>query len=385
MGLSTDLIVYPVHVLPSYWKSLNRGEYFCYIDFTKPGNPLYKILERKSEYKGEVAVSDAILLYVLRVIDLDRSLIFYRDMLRFNPFSYDPEQGTARLFTPDGGILFLTTDPELDVAALLEQEGDGGSEETAASLLPAEDIETEGVPSGTEEEPADLMETRGSETETSPSYEIREVEQGEGLHFPGEDLLVSQERLAAFGIPDLLLEETPGVEQVLKMHDPDGYEVSLHESLRLTDEEVIDLYNKGPDLLEVAVMGLEEDLDLTTPEGESLRQLILQIVDFDLEMMQRIKWAMAENGRAYTIPLYDPDEWAESLSYSNRPVHVEVQMFRLLREHILHQLEAVPEAMNHHLVSEQGSVEVRTMLQVVAETSREQIQTILNTRHQYGK
>ncbi|MFD1434168.1 hypothetical protein ACFQ5F_04415 [Kroppenstedtia eburnea] len=330
-------------------------------------------------------MSDALLLYVLRVIDLDRSLTFYRDMLRFNPVSYDPEQRTARLFTPDGGILFLTTDPDLDVAALLRQEEAGGPGETPAPMASAEDEEV--PPPEREEEPVDPMVSQESEPESSsPFHEILEVDKEEGLHFPGEDLMVAQERLAAFGIPDLLLEETPGVEQVLKMEDPDGYRVCLHESLRLTDEEVIALYHKGPDLLEGAILGLEEeDLDLKTPEGESLRQLILQIVDFDLEMMQRVKWAMAENGRSYTIPLYPPEEWAQALQYDSRSVQVEVQLFRLLREHILHQVEAVPEAMDHHLVSEQGSVEVRTMLQVVAETAREQIQTILNVRHQYGK
>lgn len=338
-------------------------------------------------------MSDALLLYVLRVIDLDRSLTFYRDMLRFNPVSYDPEQRTARLLTPDGVTLFLTADPELDVAALLRREGavkpgetpvppeEEGETESPVAPPPKRELETGG------EEPVDLRVTPGSEPESSPPfYEIREVDKEGALHFPGEDLLVSQERLAAFGIPDLLLEETPGVEQVLKMQDPDGYRVFLHESLRLPDEEVIALYRKGPDLLEGAILGLEEEeLDLKTPGGESLRQLVLQIVDFDLEMMQRVKWAMAENGRSYTIPLYQPDEWAHALRYDSRSVQVEVHLFRLLREHILHQVEAVPEAMDHHLVSEQGSVEVRTMLQVVAETAREQIQTILNTRHHYGK
>ena len=58
------------------------------------------------------------------------------------------------------------------------------------------------------------------------------------------------------------------MEQVLKMQDPDGYRVFLHESLRLPDEEVIALYRKGPDLLEGAILGLEEEeLDLKTPGG----------------------------------------------------------------------------------------------------------------------
>ena len=62
-------------------------------------------------------------MYVLRVIDMDRSVTFYRDMLRLISLSYDPEQRTARLLTPDGVTLFLTADPELDVAALLRREG----------------------------------------------------------------------------------------------------------------------------------------------------------------------------------------------------------------------------------------------------------------------
>lgn len=341
-------------------------------------------------------MSDILLLYVLRVNDLDRALTFYRDMLRFRPNSYDPEQQTAQLMTPDGGTLFLTSDPDLDVAALFVPEETGKEEEERFASDPLKKrLETEtAAPSDVRgEEIPDLVGVKvfeapksSGEREPAPSPEIREVDKGESLHFPGEDLLVCQERLSGFGIPDLLLEEYPGVEQVLKIQDPEGYQVHLHESLRLPDEEVIALYRKGPDLLDGAILGLEdEDLDLKTSEGETLRQLILQIIDFDLEMMQRVKWALAENGRSYTIPLYHPDEWAENLHYANRTVHVEVSLFRLLREHILNQVEAIPKALDHHLVSEQGSVEVRTMMQVTVETIREQIQTILETRSLHGK
>lgn len=338
-------------------------------------------------------MSEILLLYVLRVVDLDRALTFYRDMLRFRPICYDPEQGTARLMTPDGGKLLLTSNPDLDVAALFASEETTGKEEEegfasgplkggweTGTAAPSPEVAVEEIP--------DLFETpepTGERKQASPP-EIREVDKEEILHFPGEDLLVCQERLTAFGIQDLLLEEYPGVEQVLKMRDPEGYQVHLHESLRLPDDEVISLYRKGPDLLDGAILGLEEeDLDLKTPEGETLRQLILQIIDFDLEMMQRMKWALAENGRSYTIPLYHPEEWAENLHYATRTVHVEVSLFRLLREHILNQVEVIPEALDHHLVSEQGSVEVRTMMQVTMETIREQIQTILETRSLHGK
>ncbi|SMO84461.1 hypothetical protein [Melghirimyces algeriensis] len=285
---------------------------------------------------------------VLRVTNLNQSFAFYRE-LGFDSDWEDLVRKVVCMSTPVGDLL-LVADPDLDVKLFL-----------------------------------DTLDRRQQDSIPENSYypfEVREVRKEEVLRFPKENLLLLQKRLAHWGVSDLLLEETPAVEQVLNMRDPDGYRVALYESLRLPDEEIIDLYRKGPDLLEGAILGLEdEELDLETEEGDTIRQILLQIVDFDLEMMQRMKWALAENGRSYTITLYNPEDWMEKLEYASRPVHTEIHMFRLLREHFLNQLEIIPGAMDHYLVSEQGKVEVRTMMQVTAETAWEQIQILMSTRH----
>ncbi|MDR6226136.1 hypothetical protein [Desmospora profundinema] len=373
-------------------------------------------------------MSDSFLISVIRVADFHTSLTFYRDKLGFRVDWMDPDIQTAQLTGTGQELLVLTANPELDVRSLYpaDQVVDGELEESATDPTsgadskepvpaepgsvseteesaetgpaaegekavdpvnveaPAEQTDQQGTPG--EEWTGDPLVEEVEESSPAARWHFREVEPEGTLSFYGENLVLFQEHLSVLAVPDLLLEESPGVEQVLTFKDPDGYRIAFHESLRLSDEELLELYRKGPDLLEGAILGLtEEDLDLPVEEGVTIRQLVLQMVDFDLEMMQRMKWALAESGRSYPIPLYDTEEWAEALAYDRRPTHVELSMYRLLRDHILTMCESVEGALDRHLVSEQGIVEVRTMMQVVAETSREQIQSILDTRHQYDK
>lgn len=355
-------------------------------------------------------MSDSFLIRVIRVADLRTSLTFYRDKLGFTVDWMDPDIRTAQLTAPAGEVMVVTADPELDVPGLYpaEQVADNPegineeatvAEDQAEEPIPAQDqaVETEEAVDRPEssdpnwEDPPLVEEVENVEEESVPApeavrWQFREVEAGGRLSFVGENLIRFQEHLSVMAVPDLLLEESPGVEQILTLKDPDGYEIAFQENLRLADDALLELYRKGPDLLEGALLGLtEEDLDLTVEDEVTIRQLVLQIVDFDLEMMQRIKWALAESGRSYPIPLYEPEIWAEALAYRRRPTHVELSMFRLLREHVLLLCETLEGALDHHLVSEQGTVEVRTMMQVVAEMSREQIQSILDARHRHGK
>ncbi|OYD06166.1 DinB family protein [Paludifilum halophilum] len=348
-------------------------------------------------------------LHVIRVADLNTSVTFYRDKLGFSMQWYDSGWRTASFIAPGEIEILLTGDPELDISALFPESihpetpsEDPGMKPLVEEVAPREaplqrtdqpldgdeqewgNTDAEELPKGEPEADATAEE---EVADPGFSREIKELTTEEPLRLPGEDLFVYQERLIALGVPDMLLEENPGVEQVLSVTDPDGYKLAFHESLRLSDEEVFDLYRKGPDLLDGAVLGLtDEDLDLSPEEGEwSIRQTVLHIVDFDLEMTERIKWALAEPGRSYNIPLFDPDEWAETFDYARRPVQGELAMFRLLRDHILRLCENVPDAMDRSLVSERGTVEVRTMMQVVGETTRELVQGIMETRGLYGK
>ncbi|PTM59879.1 hypothetical protein [Desmospora activa] len=364
-------------------------------------------------------MSDQLLISVIRVADFDTSLIFYRDKLGFRVDWIDVEIRTAQLVGPKEELLVLTDDPELNVLDLYPAEQVAAAVEDPAiamvTSVPPEQVADvqaiSGDGEGTMQPPAEwpkeeleeneegwtgkplVEEVEGEEerekekkVEAEARWQFREVESGGTLSFQGENLLMFQEHLSVLAVPDLLLEESPGVDQVLTLSDPDGYRVAFYEDLRMSESELIDLYRKGPDLLEGAMLGLtEEDLDLPVDEEMTIRQVVLQIIDFDMEMMQRIKWALAESGRSYPIPLYDADEWVETLAYQHRPVHVELSMHRLIRDHVLTLCERVENALERHLVSEQGTVEVRTMMQVVAEASREQIQSILETRHQHGK
>ncbi|SDX03880.1 hypothetical protein SAMN05444487_10956 [Marininema mesophilum] len=366
---------------------------------------------------------------LLRVNDFHTSLLFYRDKIGFTMERYDVERETV-LFSTPGDRLIVTANRELDVEAFVNENRPqpfGGSFQEDQEETRSEEVElfqqtppdehnkgetqseeaTPEVESEPKEEQAETetqlekeldekMYTEdliGEITEDSPngpaeeatisekSPQIEEVSRGERMVFPGENLLFHQERLTHLGVIDLYLEEYPGVEQLLILKDPDGYEIAFCEDRRLDQEELFSLYEKGVDLLDGVIIGMtEEELDRVTREGTTIRHTILQLVDFDMEMAQRIKWALAEPGRSYPLPLYEVEEWAQALDYASRPIHGEVAMLRLLREHILTLCDRIPDALTRHLVSEHGKVEVRTMMQVAAETAREQVQSILDTR-----
>lgn len=339
-------------------------------------------------------------LHVLRVDNLNASILFYRDKLGFTMGWFDPDQSAAGLMAPGEVELYLTSNPDLDISSLFPEGEENPDPVPAKNLDDIEDAltafyqekpeEWHGTdePKGEEEHPSSPEEEEQStqpeeQQETPvPSRTVVEQSKEEPLDLPGHDLYNYQERLVGFGVADMLLEVSPGVEQVLTVHDPDGYQLAFHESLQLSDEEVLELYRKGPDLLEGTIMGLtEEDLD-QVPEGEewTIRQIVLHMVDFDLEMMHRIKWALADPGRSYPIPLFEPAEWAETFNYQNRSIQGELAMFRLLREHILLLCSGLSDALDRSVVSEKGKVEVRTMMQVVGETAQEQVQQILDAR-----
>ncbi|SFS64622.1 hypothetical protein [Marininema halotolerans] len=358
-------------------------------------------------------------LKLLRVNNFHTSLLFYRDKIGFTVERCDLERETV-LFTTTGDRLLVTANPELNVEAFInepppqpfsapyhEEETPSFDEEAVESKAHVDEAESKEVEAmdqpleEVDQQENDLEEEVYAEDligeiaeDDSPesiapeeesfsanTLRIEEISQGERLMFPGENLLFHQERLTHLGLVDLLLEEYPGVEQLLILKDPDGYEIAFCEDRRLNQEELFSLYEKGVDLLEGAIIGMtEEELDMVTREGTTIRHTILQLVDFDMEMAQRIKWALAESGRSYPLPLYEAEEWAETLDYASRPIHVEVSLLRMLRDHILTLCERIPDSLTKHLVSEHGTVEVRTMMQVAAETSREQIQSILDIR-----
>ncbi|MGE5589589.1 MAG: DinB family protein [Bacillota bacterium] len=274
----------------------------------------------------------------LRVSDVEASTAFYRDTLGWTVEWLRPELRMAQLREPLGLTAILTAEPHPEVQDWMDVAFD-------------------------------------------------EPQPGQRVYLGGDRLPELREELARRGVAGVVWQENPGYGRTLIVPDPDGYLIGLWEELSMPDSDILTHYRQGPDLLESALAGLSEsDLDLVRAPGKwSIRQTVLHLVDSDLTTMNRIKFALAEPGRVYRPNPYAPDKWAESTDYGHRPIHTEVALFRLVREHVLGLCQHLPGAMDRFVEQEDGKPQVRDMLKMVAWHVRGHIDQIQETRRVHGR
>lgn len=271
---------------------------------------------------------------VLRVKDLESSINFYNQNFRWFLEWEDREKGLVQLRMPSGGATILTNAFNIDVK-------------------PFTDVA--------------FVEPKSGQRFYLMGEKVDELKKG------------FDERL----INNFELEVDPGFGQLIMLADPDGYIVSHWEELYMPDNEIISLYKSGPGSLEKSVEGLsEEQLNLVRAEGKwSIRQTALHLIDSDLTMFHRIKFALAESGREYRQNPYDPNQWELGTEYSKRTVHTEVSLFRLLREHVINLIEHLPHALDRTIKTEdQGELTVRKMIKMVAGHAKGHFEQIEETR-----
>ncbi|MFZ5817197.1 MAG: DinB family protein [Bacillota bacterium] len=272
----------------------------------------------------------------LRVRDLAASLRFYRDLLGWSVVEEDPAREVALIQLPSGTILLLTSSSSLD---------------------------------------------------TSPwqGERFQEYQPGRRFYAFGTDLHLLEERLTAAGVTGM---EMKGNEtgRTLIIPDPDGYFVGYYEELPMTDEAILDLFARGPALLKEAVADLSESqLDLARAPGKwTIRQIVHHVVDSDLGTCFRLKFALAEPGRAYNGNAYSPDTWADSLDYAHRPVVVELQLLEALRQHLVALCRHLPGAMSRHVVMNGQPLPVGSSLKMNAGHLLDHLEQIMETRQVHG-
>ncbi|MCL6600342.1 MAG: DinB family protein, partial [Alicyclobacillus macrosporangiidus] len=122
--------------------------------------------------------------------------------------------------------------------------------------------------------------------------------------------------------------------------------------------------------------------DLRRAPGKwSIRETVLHLVDSDVTTVITMKFALAEPGRIFTRSPYNPDKWAEGAAYARRTIHVEVQLFSLMRQHILGMCHVLPDALDRTVVRENGEVvSVRFLMKLLAGHAMGHINQILETR-----
>lgn len=154
--------------------------------------------------------------------------------------------------------------------------------------------------------------------------------------------------------------------RTLTLQTPEGYKISYWQEFETADENILALYASGPDQLETALAGLnEDDLDMAAAPGKwTIRQQVLHVVDLEMAAAHKLKYILAdvEPGRTYVSSRFEQDAWAEGMNYAARPIATEVALFRLLREHIRIVCSHIPGALQRSAVVGGGRTETAARL-----------------------
>ncbi|SOC38312.1 uncharacterized damage-inducible protein DinB [Salinicoccus kekensis] len=110
----------------------------------------------------------------------------------------------------------------------------------------------------------------------------------------------------------------------------------------------------------------DEDLDKTYREGSwNVRQLVHHITDSQLNMYQRLKLALTDDGP--TVPGFNQDEWAKQPD-NELPVEVSIKLLEGLNERIVAQCENLTEEqLDRYFIHEtNGKITVATKVAKLA-------------------
>ena len=126
----------------------------------------------------------------------------------------------------------------------------------------------------------------------------------------------------------------------------------------------ISRYREGPNLLEQAVIGLQDtELDAKPSGGGwSIREIVHHIVDGDDIWKMCIKMAIGNQQAEFALGWYwslAQVTWGDRWAYSQRSIDVSLSLLKANRDHILQLLANVPEAWNRSVTirTSQGEIE----------------------------
>ena len=112
--------------------------------------------------------------------------------------------------------------------------------------------------------------------------------------------------------------------------------------------EILELFKKGTDILESALAGLSDfELDYVPSNGGwSIRQIVHHLADGDDLWKTCIKMALGNEKAEFTLKWYlalPQTEWAKQWSYEKRSIDASLALLRASRDHILQLLKFAPD------------------------------------------
>ena len=111
-----------------------------------------------------------------------------------------------------------------------------------------------------------------------------------------------------------------------------------------TLQESLDLFRRGPDILDAAVTGIPEDESrfVPAPGQWSIRQIARHVADTEIVAGMRLRQIIAEDRPQFAV--FDQDLWADRLHYNECDVFDSAAKFRILREEMSALLGLLPVA-----------------------------------------
>lgn len=219
--------------------------------------------------------------------------------------------------------------------------------------------------------------------------EIHEVVRPDGTLFVfASDLNRLKAELTERGVAGIRLVERSWGDRTLTVRDPDGYTISFWTLIQRSPEQVLALYEAGPDALDATLAGLSEpDMDLPrSPGGWTIRQIVHHLADLEAATLGQITMAFAEPGRSYQGNPFSPDTWAISLDYAGRPIGSSVQLFRAIREHVAQLAHHLPDAWERSIRGPDGrDSPIGLTLGMLSSHALEHIEEIREARRRHGR
>lgn len=241
--------------------------------------------------------------FALIVSDITASLKFYISYLGFTAVESQPESGMATMLDSDGDPILLAGPAISDVKSYLDE----------------------------------------------PRIVFKP---GDTLDFSSDDLDAQQSLLVERGMTELTVTENAGGARTLSVKDPDGYIIAFVSMAHHSSEELLELYEHGPEALESALAGLSEaDLDLRhTDHDWTIRQIVHHLAESASLFLLQIKTALAQSGSIYIRNPYDQDHWVQSLDYAGRPIEPSLALIKAVHAHIAQLLHHIPDYQDRYVL-----------------------------------